>query len=258
MGAPLGSVKSWVTGRLANSRNAWVNNAWVNNVRGSRPDRRLLCAGHCARGGARGGARGDRGEACRRAGLANPGLANKSQALARKFRRPGSRGHARASAGGRFRHDPCRDQRRSKRNSRRANAARGHRRLERDVAGRDLSPVAKRRSMLVRALPGATYELHVHDEGFEECLVLEGDFIIGDLKLLPGISTLPRRAACIPRRQPCLAAFSISRRRFSHVSLRHKRFNLKRSSLRVWSARRVLARIRLERGRLWRPLSRFA
>ena len=36
-------------------------------------------------------------------------------------------------------------------------------------------PVAKRRSILVRALPGATYESHFHDEGHEECLVLEGD-----------------------------------------------------------------------------------
>ena len=47
-------------------------------------------------------------------------------------------------------------------------------------------PIAKRRSILVRALPGATYESHLHDEGHEECLVLEGDFVMGDLKLLPG------------------------------------------------------------------------
>ena len=47
-------------------------------------------------------------------------------------------------------------------------------------------PVAKRRSMLVRALPGATYESHFHDEGHEECLVLEGDLIMGDLKLSAG------------------------------------------------------------------------
>ena len=47
-------------------------------------------------------------------------------------------------------------------------------------------PIAKRRSMLVRALPGAIYESHLHDEGHEECLVLEGDLIMGDLKLLPG------------------------------------------------------------------------
>lgn len=68
-------------------------------------------------------------------------------------------------------------------------------------------PVAKRRSMLVRALPGATYESHVHDEGFEECLVLEGDFIIGDLKLLPGDFHLAAKGSLRPRRQPCLAAF---------------------------------------------------
>jgi anti-sigma factor ChrR (cupin superfamily) len=46
--------------------------------------------------------------------------------------------------------------------------------------------IAKRRSILVRALPGAIYESHLHDEGHEECLVLEGDFVMGDLKLLPG------------------------------------------------------------------------
>lgn len=45
--------------------------------------------------------------------------------------------------------------------------------------------VAKRRSMLVRALPGSTYESH-HHEGHEECLVLEGDLTMGDLTLLPG------------------------------------------------------------------------
>jgi anti-sigma factor ChrR (cupin superfamily) len=47
-------------------------------------------------------------------------------------------------------------------------------------------PVAKRRSILVRALPGSNYASHLHDEGHEECLVLEGDLIMGDLKLLPG------------------------------------------------------------------------
>jgi anti-sigma factor ChrR (cupin superfamily) len=47
-------------------------------------------------------------------------------------------------------------------------------------------PVTKRRSMLVRALPGATYETHFHDEGHEECLILEGDLVMGDLKLLAG------------------------------------------------------------------------
>jgi hypothetical protein len=47
-------------------------------------------------------------------------------------------------------------------------------------------PIAKRRSILVRALPGAIYESHHHDEGHEECLVLEGDLVMGDLTLLPG------------------------------------------------------------------------
>jgi hypothetical protein len=47
-------------------------------------------------------------------------------------------------------------------------------------------PVAKRRSILVRALPGSNYASHFHDEGHEECLVLEGDLIMGDLTLLPG------------------------------------------------------------------------
>jgi anti-sigma factor ChrR (cupin superfamily) len=47
-------------------------------------------------------------------------------------------------------------------------------------------PVAKRRSILVRALPGSNYGAHFHAEGHEECLVLEGDLVMGDLKLLPG------------------------------------------------------------------------
>jgi hypothetical protein len=47
-------------------------------------------------------------------------------------------------------------------------------------------PVAKRRSILVRALPGSNYGSHFHGEGHEECLVLEGDLIMGDLKLLAG------------------------------------------------------------------------
>ncbi|HEX3497007.1 MAG TPA: cupin domain-containing protein [Methylocella sp.] len=47
-------------------------------------------------------------------------------------------------------------------------------------------PVARRRSLLVRALPGSNYGAHSHDLGHEECLVLEGDLSMGDLKLLPG------------------------------------------------------------------------
>ena len=47
-------------------------------------------------------------------------------------------------------------------------------------------PVTKRRSMLIRALPGATFEAHAHNQGYEECLVLEGDLVFGDLRLRPG------------------------------------------------------------------------
>ena len=47
-------------------------------------------------------------------------------------------------------------------------------------------PITKRRSMLIRALPGSTFEAHAHNEGYEECLVLEGDLAFGDLRLGPG------------------------------------------------------------------------
>jgi hypothetical protein len=46
--------------------------------------------------------------------------------------------------------------------------------------------ITKRRSILLRALPGATFESHAHSQGFEECLVLEGDLVLGDLRLGPG------------------------------------------------------------------------
>jgi anti-sigma factor ChrR (cupin superfamily) len=59
-------------------------------------------------------------------------------------------------------------------------------------------PIAKRRSILVRALPGAIYEPHVHDEGQEECLVLEGDLTMGDLKLLPGDFHLAAKGSAHP------------------------------------------------------------
>ena len=59
-------------------------------------------------------------------------------------------------------------------------------------------PIAKRRSILVRALPGATYESHLHDQGHEECLVLEGDFVMGDLKLLPGDFHLAAKGSVHP------------------------------------------------------------
>jgi hypothetical protein len=58
-------------------------------------------------------------------------------------------------------------------------------------------PIAKRRSILVRALPGAIYESH-HHEGHEECLVLEGDLIMGDLKLLPGDFHLAAKGSAHP------------------------------------------------------------
>jgi hypothetical protein len=60
-------------------------------------------------------------------------------------------------------------------------------------------PFAKRRSVLVRAQPGAVYESHVHDDGPEECLVLEGDFIIGDLRLLPGDFHLAPKGSMPPQ-----------------------------------------------------------
>ncbi|MGH6811888.1 MAG: cupin domain-containing protein [Methylocella sp.] len=59
-------------------------------------------------------------------------------------------------------------------------------------------PGAKRRSMLVRALPGSTYESHLHDQGHEECLVLEGDLIMGDLKLLAGDFHLAAKGSAHP------------------------------------------------------------
>ncbi len=59
-------------------------------------------------------------------------------------------------------------------------------------------PVAKRRSLLVRALPGANYASHFHDAGHEECLVLEGDLSMGDLKLLPGDYHLAAKGSTHP------------------------------------------------------------
>ncbi|HEY8032146.1 MAG TPA: cupin domain-containing protein [Methylocella sp.] len=58
--------------------------------------------------------------------------------------------------------------------------------------------VAKRRSILVRALPGSNYGSHFHGEGHEECLVLEGDLIMGDLKLLPGDFHLAAKGSTHP------------------------------------------------------------
>lgn len=59
-------------------------------------------------------------------------------------------------------------------------------------------PVAKWRSMLVRALPGATYESHFHEESHEECLILEGDLVMGDLKLLAGDFHLAAKGSSHP------------------------------------------------------------
>ncbi len=59
-------------------------------------------------------------------------------------------------------------------------------------------PVANRRSILLRAQPGATYDSHHHDEGYEECLVLEGDLVMGDLKLLPGDFHLAAKGSAHP------------------------------------------------------------
>ncbi len=59
-------------------------------------------------------------------------------------------------------------------------------------------PIAKRRSMLVRALPGSIYDSHFHDAGYEECLVLEGDLSMGDLKLLAGDFHLAAKGSTHP------------------------------------------------------------
>ncbi len=59
-------------------------------------------------------------------------------------------------------------------------------------------PVAKRRSILVRALPGSIYDSHFHGEGHEECLVLEGELIMGDLKLFAGDFHLAAKGSSHP------------------------------------------------------------
>ncbi|MCI0599532.1 MAG: cupin domain-containing protein [Beijerinckiaceae bacterium] len=59
-------------------------------------------------------------------------------------------------------------------------------------------PVSKRRSMLVRATPGAIYESHLHGEGHEECLVLEGDLMMGDLTLSAGDYHLAAKGSTHP------------------------------------------------------------
>jgi anti-sigma factor ChrR (cupin superfamily) len=59
-------------------------------------------------------------------------------------------------------------------------------------------PIAKRRSILIRAQPGATYDSHQHDEGYEECLVVEGDLIMGELRLLAGDFHLAAKGSAHP------------------------------------------------------------
>jgi hypothetical protein len=59
-------------------------------------------------------------------------------------------------------------------------------------------PIAKRRSILIRAQPGATYDSHQHDEGYEECLVLEGDLVMGELRLLGGDFHLAAKGSAHP------------------------------------------------------------
>jgi ChrR-like protein with cupin domain len=74
-------------------------------------------------------------------------------------------------------------------------------------------PVAKRRSILVRALPGSNYGAHFHAEGHEECLVLEGDLIMGDLKLLAGDFHLAAKGSTHPAattRSGCILYQSIA------------------------------------------------
>jgi hypothetical protein len=74
-------------------------------------------------------------------------------------------------------------------------------------------PVAKRRSILVRALPGSNYGAHFHAEGHEECLVLEGDLIMGDLTLLAGDYHLAAKGSTHPAattRSGCLLYQSIA------------------------------------------------
>jgi anti-sigma factor ChrR (cupin superfamily) len=60
-------------------------------------------------------------------------------------------------------------------------------------------PAAKRRAMLVRCLPGATREAHLHEEGPEETLVLEGDLVIGDVALTAGDYHLAPKGSWHPR-----------------------------------------------------------
>ena len=74
-------------------------------------------------------------------------------------------------------------------------------------------PVAKRRSILVRALPGSNYGAHFHAEGHEECVVLEGDLIMGELKLLAGDFHLAAKGSTHPTaatRSGCLLYQSIA------------------------------------------------
>ena len=48
-----------------------------------------------------------------------------------------------------------------------------------------VNEAANRKSLLIRMQPGARYESHEHDDD-EECLVIEGDLVFGDLVLHAG------------------------------------------------------------------------
>jgi anti-sigma factor ChrR (cupin superfamily) len=72
-------------------------------------------------------------------------------------------------------------------------------------------PITRRRSMLVRCLPGAAREPHVHEAGPEETLVLEGDLVIGELKLSAGDYHVAPKGSWHPRATTvsgCLLYFS--------------------------------------------------
>jgi len=56
---------------------------------------------------------------------------------------------------------------------------------------------AKRQSMLIRMQPGAHYKSHEHDDD-EECFVIEGDLVFGELRLKAGDFHLAPRGRTHP------------------------------------------------------------
>ncbi|GAB4480655.1 MAG: hypothetical protein OHK0044_28760 [Burkholderiaceae bacterium] len=48
---------------------------------------------------------------------------------------------------------------------------------------------------LVRMAPGAALPAHLHDEGDEECLVLEGAVVVNDVRYMPGDYALALRGS---------------------------------------------------------------